>query len=127
MPEDKEFEISDEDVSGKKEEEFLIEGKIAETSNFDELYSLLKQEGKIVGFKRRYTAGYLIGAIDDFRSAFKKFMETATRRELTKENIENLLKIHSELLTQIHKITRKEDLRLNVLEFALREARESDK
>lgn len=127
MPENKKFETTDKDVSVEEEKEFLIEGEIGETLNFDELYSLLKQKGGVAGFKQGYKAEYLISVVNDFRSVFKKFVKTAIKAELTKDNIENLLKIHSELIANLHKITRKEDLRLKVLEFAIREARESDK
>jgi len=106
-----------------KEPELAIEIEINETSNFEELFSLLKQKKEIASSKQKYEASYLIAEINNFRAELKKLTAVVVREELTKETINNLSKIHSQLLINLCKITKKEDLRTKVLELAIRELR----
>jgi len=107
----------------EKEPELAIEIEINETSNFKELFSLLKQKKEIAGSKQKYEVSYLIAEINNFRAELKKLTAVVVREELTKETINNLSKIHSQLLINLCKITKKEDLRTKVLELAIRELR----
>lgn len=114
MSEEDEFKITDEEIFGeeKKEEdentavlfgkeiEPAIEVEIEETSDFEQLFDLLKQKKEIAGSKQKYKADYLIAAINDFRADLKKL-----------------------IAIDLYKITKKEGLRTKVLELAIRELR----
>ena len=123
MPENEkdEFRITDEEIF--EEKEVPLEGKIVETSNFDELYDLIKQKGGIAGSKQKYKAEYLISVIDEFRRTFKKLIETAAEEDPTKKT--NLLEIFFELSNQLNKITRREELRFKVLQLSLRKIKKT--
>ena len=104
MSKEDEFEITDEEIFGEekkgKELGLAIEVEIEETSNFEQLFDLLKQKREIAGSNQKYKADYLIVAINDFRADLKKL-----------------------IATDLYKITKKEGLRTKVLELAIRELR----
>lgn len=112
-------------MSKNEEDEFEmpLEGEIIDTPNFDELYDLIKQKETITGSKQKYKAEYLITVIEDFRKTFKKLIKTATGEDSFKKT--NLLEVFSELLNQLNKITKKEELRFKVLQLSIREIKKS--
>ncbi len=111
-----------EDSSTEEPDEKLV---IEAAKNFDELYSIIKKMGGIIGSdETKYTADGLIGRIRELREGLKEIQkkgEIGKLKTLTQETVKELIWPDENLKMLVFQITRANGLRSVALKLAIDE------
>jgi len=95
---------------------------IKKASNFDELYKILTRKKVIIGSSgKEYQARNIIDQIAQIREDLEDSQREWGRRELTPEKIGVFMLENESLKKQIVNITKKDGLRVKVIELAINE------